>query len=205
MTIPAPQPTRQQLDDLDALLQRMLSLPVSLPDEETPAAETIAPPSQEPRAQPTLAAIPPRPADVLPSAPGNLVLADPLSTSAPVGRVSGGPPQPTAPAQPPTTPPAPWLSPVIPEIAQPSFIARSPLPTASRPPDDSPLLMPLLWCNRLFDRLALGLGAPGHWLRGPVGRNLLGLLGLLLLLTALSLVLLDHYELAQIGWARIMP
>ena len=36
MATPTPQPTRQQLDDLDALLQRMLALPVNASDEAAP-------------------------------------------------------------------------------------------------------------------------------------------------------------------------
>ena len=42
MATPAPQPTRQQLDDLDALLQRMLALPVNSADEPAPADESLA-------------------------------------------------------------------------------------------------------------------------------------------------------------------
>src|SRR3954469_9964839 len=49
-------PTRQQLDELDALLQRMLDLPVSGDDEpdEPPPAPVLAPPS--PRASRTIPA-----------------------------------------------------------------------------------------------------------------------------------------------------
>src|SRR5688500_17205232 len=35
--------TRQQLDELDALLQRMLALPVGTPEEEPPAREEESP------------------------------------------------------------------------------------------------------------------------------------------------------------------
>ena len=232
MAIPAPQPTKQQLDDLDALLQRMLSLPVSLPEEEFPPAETIPlPPSPSPlesRPQPPLPLISSVPADVLTPPPGNLVLTDPLSPSIPAEPeenplrsvpdqrnttegVPHGPPQPVfakpAPVLPPPTP-EPWLPPVVPEerqVARPTFIARHPSSASSRPLEDPLWLLPVLWCNRLFDWLALGLGAPGHWLRGPIGRNLLGCIGLVLLLAALTLVILDHYELALGTRAHIMP
>src|SRR5882762_114156 len=41
---PAPsQPTRQQIDDLDALLQRMLSLPVKVPEEDLDGDDERAP------------------------------------------------------------------------------------------------------------------------------------------------------------------
>ena len=182
------QPTKQQLDDLDALLQRMLSLPVSLPEEEFPPAETIPlPPSPSPlesRPQPPLPLISSVPADVLTPPPGNLVLTDPLSPSIPAEPeenplrsvpdqrnttegVPHGPPQPVfakpAPVLPPPTP-EPWLPPVVPEerqVARPTFIARHPSSASSRPLEDPLWLLPVLWCNRLFDWLALGLGAAG--------------------------------------------
>ena len=59
MATPPPQPTRQQLDDLDALLQRMLALPVS------PAEAPAAPP-----------ALPEPPA-------GNMILSDPRPPAPP--------------------------------------------------------------------------------------------------------------------------
>src|SRR5262245_17599335 len=40
-------PTRQQLDELDALLQRMLDLPVNQPDEPAPPEPAAAPPAPE--------------------------------------------------------------------------------------------------------------------------------------------------------------
>jgi hypothetical protein len=75
-TSPSPSrgnPTRQQLDELDALLQRMLSLPLSQLDDSPPAAETPPPASARttsvPRTPPP--ADPPAPAPTLqrPTAP----------------------------------------------------------------------------------------------------------------------------------------
>jgi hypothetical protein len=70
------------------------------------------------------------------------------------------------------------------------------LPFSSPTGDRAPLWLRLLvWGNQLFDRGAGRLGTPGHWLRRPLGRAVLGWTGLALLALALGLVLLDW-----IGW-----
>jgi hypothetical protein len=78
----ATQPTRQQLDDLDALLQRMLALPVN------PADEPLPPPA------------------------GNVVLSDPMRAATPVAHAPGSAvplpllnPVPPAERRPPVLPP----------------------------------------------------------------------------------------------------
>jgi hypothetical protein len=159
-TIMASQPTRQQLDDLDALLQRMLALPVN-------SAEEPAPPDPEPLAAPA----------------GNVILSDPAR---PVPR-----PVPLPLLNP--LPPAERRSPVLPPPDRP-LSPRQAL-AASRPPAPPLLLRPVLWLNRRFDGFAFGLGSTGRWLRRPVGRTLLGLVGLLLLAAAVAVVLLDRF-----GW-----
>ncbi len=67
----ATQPTRQQLDDLDALLQRMLALPVNPADEPPPAGNVVLSDPARPPAPvplPLLNPVPPagRRAPVLP-------------------------------------------------------------------------------------------------------------------------------------------
>jgi hypothetical protein len=173
MPTPAPQPTRQQLDDLDALLQRMLALPVE--------------PGEEP--QPPLPTVPP---EALTAPDGNLILSDPL--------MPGQPMPPAVP--PPDSLPLPLLNPVAPAERRPPVLpppnrprsARDAL-AASRPPTPPRLLQPILALNRQFDSLAFGLGSPGRWLRRPAGRTLLGLVGLALLAVTAVLVLID-----RIGW-----
>lgn len=172
-----PQPTRQQLDDLDALLQRMLALPVS-PTEEEPPPE---PPLPEP----------PPPPMMLEPPPGNMVLSDPILAPPPL------------PPEPPEPRPLPLLNPVPPHARRPPTLSRPepaplppPVPGASRPPAVPLLLRPLVWCNRGYDRVALSLGGVGDWLRRPIGRALLGLTGLVLLAAAAALVVLD-----RMGWA----
>jgi hypothetical protein len=164
MATPTPPPTRQQLDDLDALLQRMLALPVN-PSDEPP--EPLRPPpgnviiDDSPPTQPL--APPPRPA--VPAAALPLPLLNPV---------------PVAERRPPVLPPPD--RPVSPRQAL----------ISSRPPGDPLLLRPLLGLNRVFDSLAMGLGGPGRWLRRPAGRTMLGLIGLALLAAAVGLALLDR-------------
>jgi hypothetical protein len=50
------------------------------------------------------------------------------------------------------------------------------------------LLGTLLWINRTFDRWTGWLGRIGRWLRGPLGRTVLGWVGLGLWAVALSLL-----------------
>jgi hypothetical protein len=222
MATPAPHPTRRQLDDLDALLQRMLALPVDPAEEPAPPDEPLA--ASQPAAAP-LADEPAPPAGnmilsdplpvVTPPAPpsGNMILSDPLPPprrddgvwmkDEPRPMASGSsfllPPSPVPPAAP---VPLPLLNPVPPAqrrapVLPPPDRRLSPREAliASRPPEVFVLLRPILWLNRAFDGLAFALGAPGRWLRRPVGRTALGLIGLLLLAAAGALVLLDRF-----GW-----
>jgi hypothetical protein len=172
-TVPVPQPrspsnTREQLDELDALLQRMLELPVDptggdgeRPDDvpRAPAVSvTEAPPPPEPAAPPS-AAVASAPAPTLPA----------------VARALEAPP--------PRPPDAPSL-PV-------SWTETPPQPNPPRPAKAAPPWVgALVQVNRVFDRVTRPLGTPGSWLRGPRGRALLGWTGLLLLATALALSLL---------------
>jgi hypothetical protein len=178
MATTPPQPTRQQLDDLDALLQRMLALPVNPTDE--PAVPAFSEP---------------------PAPAGNMILSDPLAPAPPRPTAAAPVPWQTVPTDP---VPLPLLNPVPPAerrapVLPPPARVLSPRQAliASRPPAPPPLLRPVLWLNRGFDGLALSLGTPGRWLRRPAGRTLLGIAGLALLAAAVALVLFD-----RIGWTR---
>jgi hypothetical protein len=83
-------------------------------------------------------------------------------------------------ALPPSTPPVP--APVItpPAPIQPA----STEPPLTLTPDDAPvetslLLLPLVWFNQGFEACLAPLGAPGRWLCGPAGRQILGAVGVL--------------------------
>jgi hypothetical protein len=204
----SPSPTRQQLDELDALLERMLSLPVS-PTVEEPTSN-VAPPA-------------------LPSPPTTLAPLDPvLPDLEPLLGADEGPllqkPPEAPPFTPITPPPEPfaasparsraWLRPLLwgrrvlgqwvpwfrpagadraTTLDRPVF---HPFGTVGLEAPPVPLwLRPVIWSNQRFDRWTLRLGPYGRWLRRPRGRAVVGGLGLALLAVALGVLILDW-----IGW-----
>jgi hypothetical protein len=200
-------PTRQQLDELDALMQRMLALPVN-PMEEPPDEPPKQPPNEDmadnagtaPAAVPSPVAaakasdaedaVKKRLADtVLPHASQQEV----LGTPSPVLDAEYRAPAPAASklstryavrATPPTPSPRP---PILPSPAPPPAVSEV---TVLQPPFAWPL-RPLLWLNLAFDQSTTWLGPLGGWLRGPSGRALLGWGGLLLLAAALVWLVWD--------------
>lgn len=147
-TAPSPNDlTRQQLDELDALLQRMLALPLNPPDG-TPTAATPAPlplpPDMVPGARnwrvdpPAPAPVPAPHVPLAPEAhsprpepaPAPWVPPEPERLAAPVSRVPPPEPEPAA-------PPAPKVVPLAPEKKKP---AAPPRPAAAAP---LPLPLPI--------------------------------------------------------------
>jgi hypothetical protein len=171
--------TRQQLDELDALLQRMLSMPAGSGDSlgATPAPAINW---RNDTPGPTLSVVPhvsaplPRPAEPEPFA-------------------SARQPAPAAPAPEPSVPieefkftpsPAPSVERKATPYPSPSRPAPTPaaasMPSIPGEPVPWPLL-PLVGLNWVVDRV-LGLcGPPGLILRSAFGKNLLGLIGIGLL------------------------
>jgi hypothetical protein len=220
----APQLTRQQLDDLDALLQRMLQLPVKDLDEPIPSsgpkprslANLTPKNAQSAPVSPSISSVsedlefaPDLPSEVpqgefLVPPPGNLVLTDPLPSL--LNSSPSSVPRPKGITEGTAQDSGPWS--VSPEQVHKEEKAgtltatlatqapgRVPNSVSSRPPELGLWWRPLVWGNRLFDSFTFGLGAPGRWLRRPAGRTLLGWTGLILLATAVTLVVLD-----SIGW-----
>jgi hypothetical protein len=189
MSTPAPsrssaplQPTRQQIDELDALLQRMLSLPVK-PRKEDPAdadeqaLDEAATPDEEAASYAEVPSSYPLPGPE----PGAATEAARTVTAE---LLSQGPP---------------FLAPesngntasgagVEPTVRRTSVVQRPAVDPRVR---RGVLLQGLVWSNRVFDRWAGRLGAPGKWLRRPQGRALLGWTGLLCLVAALLVLLKD--------------
>jgi hypothetical protein len=169
--------TRQQLDELDALLQRMLALPVAPVDEADQAVEP--------------------PAVGTSSSNGSAHAGEEFAVRT-VALIHLDPDRPE-------TPPSPATSEQVatPDAAVPAP-APAPEPAAAGEPVPAPQrerrplpvwLRPVVWANRAFDHAAGWLGAPGRWLRRPWGRTLLGLSGLLLLAGAVAWVVLEW-----MGW-----
>lgn len=198
---PLPNSTRQMLDELDALMERMLALPVndledgptSLPPMATAKVTVVeAPPPPAPVAE-VLEAIP------APAPPPGKVL---------VGRLSAPPSYTTdlEEEKPRRKKKAKESRPKNEEnVAEQVNLWSEPLPTPDEilpplivPPApreerripmrrrslSSLLLQPLLWINHLYDRATVVLGPLGRWLRGVRGRKVVGLVGLGLLALA---------------------
>ncbi|MSU79501.1 MAG: hypothetical protein EXS16_15595 [Gemmataceae bacterium] len=187
------QTTKQMLDELDALMERMLALPVSQPDAVAPFPKSVV-------KGPTLAATltllerspapNPTPATVPVTAPptdsqgwhDHPILNPPHFTQA--GQESLTAPEPS-------DQPVPLTNAVLP----PSALARmepllAGLPDLSMPKVTGWFYLPLVWLNELFDgvtSIAWGTG----WIRMAGGRRFLGFSGIALFLIALGWALVD--------------
>jgi hypothetical protein len=204
------QSTRQMLDELDALMDRMLAIPVNDLDDPPPSPRGVV---RMPTVSATLTVLD-APADDEDAPAGEEP--PPLRQSFPSYSADlAAAPQETGPLPQLIEPPA--FRPVqqtdqhdldpIPEEVIPPSIAAITAPAfspnmAESPPNlrESPwvdrCLLPLVWFNEGFDRCTLLLGGFGRGLRGPRGRYLLGLTGLALLVTAGVWLVKDW-----LGWA----
>lgn len=176
--------TRQQLDEIDTLLRRMLALPPLV--GETPPA---APPPPSSYAPPHIRETPPAVAP----APGDPVVQS-WRVEWPAAAAPVAPPPPSvvswgaavaAPA-PPAAPPYAVSMPHVqqsapPPVQGPTFVDQPP-PSQLAPPLPGHL-WPAVGVNWVFDALSYLLGPVGSWMRGS-GRPTLGWVGVLLLLAA---------------------
>ena len=206
-TAPSPNDlTRQQLDELDALLQRMLSVPLAPTDTPMPvsAPPLPTPPSSVPSSVPSWRVDPPGPTNV--SSP-HIALSDPPSAVSLKYEAPSSPPPAAAPAPvskqaPPVHKPTesqatlPWADP-LPPVAAPAPQTRpaAPAPVApppvSRPaerltpaPTTQPVpffFLPFVALNVLFDTACGLFGPPGQLLRSGFFKYLYGLAGVALL------------------------
>ena len=152
--------TRQQLDELDALLQRMLTLPNSASESPAPAKATSF--AEAPALR--LTTVPPPPPVFAPPpmpAPEPTTPIIERKVVAPSTQIRSMP-----------LPAAPKPAAAEPPLAEP---AREPV---------SFVLWPLVGLNWLFDAIMGLFGPPGWLVRSGFGKNVLGLAGIgLILLT----------------------
>ena len=198
------QSTKQMLDELDALMEQMLALPVSEPDTVAPFPKSVV-------KGPTLAATltmlepapPSKPVLVAPIAQGKLAGAT-VPVKAPPANLQGwrdhpilNPPHFTQPEQ--ETPTAPEAieqpEPLTNAVLPPSALSRiepllAELPDLSTPIVTSWLYLPLVWLNELFDAVTSIFWGTG-WLRIAGGRMFLGFSGIALCLIAIGWALID--------------
>jgi hypothetical protein len=187
--LPPDHPTRRQLDELDALMQRMLALPVNSPDPAPPANEksqsATAPEGMTPKTEVQDRA---GPAASKPSAARST---EALPRPGPALQSSPAPRRPSE-----ASVPEPVLASAV---AVERSVELAERPRAEQSAGKERLLiarplLPLWWTNRFFDACMAGLGDPGRWLAGAKGRSLLGWTGLVLLLAALSWIALERFD-----------
>jgi hypothetical protein len=163
-------PTRQQLDDLEALMQRMLALPVNQGDDE-PGAElpSISPEAGVPLREETAPPVSEQEGPWHPVAPSaDLVVSEPVPVSSPA---------------------KPQAAPLM---KAPAVLAR----VGRRWPRwIAPVVWPVVWINRTFDNGTVPLGRAGRWIRSRQGRALLGALGLIFIAAAIGWTILSF-----VGW-----
>jgi hypothetical protein len=180
------QPTRQLLDELDSLMQRMLALPVDQLEDELRAA-AVPPEPEIPDSPATAVKDLPPPANYAGAGlPGETDAPEPIRPDfAPAAEEIGQPAQ-SEEAWEDSLPASPE---VLAALGRPAPVGRTPgvfLPLP-RPAADVPealpaaWLRPLVWGNRAFDGCTAWLGGPGRWLRSDRGRAFLGWVGLGLL------------------------
>jgi hypothetical protein len=196
-TTPAAQlPTRQQLDEIDALLRRMLTLP-SMDAESTPPPTVFAPSST-----PIVREMPPPHSPVpgdppvhawrveWPKAP------EPQPPASPSVAAWGSPvPNPPVDSTPWAFNPAVTQQPPFATLAvaegrpvtslAPSIFPSPPLATAVRPASTSVVIGLLVLLNGTFNVMSYLLGPLGTWLRGQ-GRTYMGWAGVAMTLAAIG-------------------
>lgn len=187
-------PTREQLDEIDTLLRRMLTLPPLTGDAAPPPTTTF--PATPPVSAATIREIP----APQPTAPEEPVVKSwrvewpQPQASAPPSVVAWGSPVSTPSELPPwatTSAPAaaaapapPFATPIItPPSPQPIVSAPLPLAEPAQREGGSFLFALLKLVNGVFEIVCFILGPLGTWLRGP-GRNTVGWVGVAMILAA---------------------
>jgi len=191
---PDAESSKALFEELDALLERMLALPVSYLEENDHTTGERGP-HEVPLITIAEAMLDPNPPYSAPLPPVT------ATDEAFCSRAAFDPP-PVEPPAPPAhePPPEARTSPLPPHESGPvdsSSVSVRPLAKPPRifVPPPPPLLLPLVWCNRAFDGLTWPLGPIGRWLRGRGGRRVLGFTGLLMFVAACGLFLNDWF-----GW-----
>jgi hypothetical protein len=172
--------TRRQLDELEALMQRMLALPVDHPEEGPADALDTHTEAPVTKGNPELA---------------KSAQADMETQVRPAASLD------TAAANSCGTPSLPGTSLIVPlpherESEAPVQVRRNPVRPVARSsrPFVAWWLLPVLWINQAYDGGVGWMGPPGRWLRGTPARTFLGAIGLLLLAAALAWVIHDGID-----------
>lgn len=198
--------TKQMLDELDALMERMLSLPVSEGEEASTFPKEVVKTPPPLSAKLTMLTTPPAvnpPHRLPPASPPPSLLTKSTPIENPLSSVKYEAPAIEAPPMPvpelprvAAPPPEPLTNDVLPPSTMPKLES---LMTETLDTDSDAIseygYQPLLWLNQTFDSATEMLGDGGAWLRSQIGRMLLGLCGLGLTVIAAGWLLKD-----LLGW-----
>jgi hypothetical protein len=215
------QSTKQMLDELDALMEKMLTLPVNdlgdaaafpppvvkeptlsatltlLSPPSVPAPAPTPPLSKKPASRPSYqipALAAPRPRVEEPAAPPSPLPFNPPHFEMP-------PVEASEPESLRFDTPEPEPEPLTNEVMPVSVLPRlEPLMNEIAEPPSSSfgtqwLYLPLVWVNQGFDGATLAFGGAGRWMRSEGGRMLLGFSGVALMAAAVAWFLKDW-----LGW-----
>jgi hypothetical protein len=188
------QSTRQMLDELDALMERMLTLPVNEPEQPGAAPQQ---PAKNAALSATVTLLEPH-ALARPLPEGDVPAPfNPPHRPVPVAPAPMPEPEPVLQASPrPVPEPEMLTNEVVPASLLPeleSLLAAMPKPTPE--PTTRLIYLPLVAINLLFDVTTWTLGGGGAWLRTDGGRLVLGFSGVALLIASAGWLLKDW-----MGW-----
>jgi hypothetical protein len=178
------QTTKQMLDELDALMEKMLSVPVNEGDEGSAFPEEVVKPTPLPATLTLLREAPLREEAAHPALnPPHLTL-PPLE------------PMPPLEVREPASQPMPFTN----EVAPASVMEKLEPMLAALPEPEAALAtqwgyLPLVAINLTFDYATMILGGAGEWMRTEGGRLLLGLSGVAMMLIAAGWFVKDW-----LGW-----
>ena len=206
-TAPSPNDlTRQQLDELDALLQKMLTVPLA--PVETPLPAAALSPLAQPPLPPSWLADPPTPmpapalAQLAPTEPPPTLKFEPPAAPASVPKVAPVPVPMPAPKQEAPAPSVPKVAPVpaqkVAPAPAPKPVTPAPLPPASGAPPVPLPAIPFVALNGLFDGICEMFGPPGRLFRSGFFKNLYGL-------TGLALIVYTALHIAQVRGLLTLP
>jgi hypothetical protein len=192
--VPA-QPTRRQLDELDALLQRMLELPVHQTESEMEATISQAPQIANPVFSEREEEVEHRWETFQPAMKSFAVSVTPVESAAYSQMHDDvrlpeeiGKPFATLNVQ--TDPPHYFTE----TQTESDPLEKQPLKSPALADEERKAWVPnaLLWIDDLYVSMTATWGSLGYWLRGPAGRTFLGGLGLAALAVALALTVRDR-------------
>lgn len=204
------QSTKQMLDELDSLMERMLALPMN--DLEGGAdTATVAPKKSPPLAArlTVIEALPEKPPVLEKTTPAKEVGLPHPTLNAPHlprqdedardARDTRDMRETREMALPEVEPARPAPKPLTNDIAPPSVMTEiepllADIPAPAKPSIRSRMVVPFLWLNHQFDQATVWLPG-GEWLRSVLGRHVLGASGVAMTVVAIGWLLKDW-----LGW-----